>query len=60
MKRGKKFYNNGEIEICLEDNQDIPEGFIKGRLFKDNVYIFKGTLSKRIKKEFLDQYLKEG
>lgn len=30
--RGKSIYNNGLVEIRLYPNEEIPEGFIKGRL----------------------------
>ena len=30
--RGKSIYNNGLVEIRLHPNEEIPEGFIKGRL----------------------------
>lgn len=32
--RGKSIYNNGLVEIRLHPNEEIPEGFIKGRLQK--------------------------
>ena len=52
----KTFYTNGIKTIKLEDGQDIPEGFYKGRTFKSNPWN-KG-LTKETDPRVLDNSLK--
>lgn len=55
--------NNGEKEILLDiSSKEIPEGFSRGRLDLDFVYIHKQDTDEEIKisKDCLDQYLYQG
>ena len=31
---GKKWYNNGKVELMFGSNDKIPDNFVKGRLLK--------------------------
>lgn len=35
ITKGTFIYNNGEVEIRLRLGQEIPEGFVKGRLISE-------------------------
>lgn len=55
-----KWINNGQIEKQIQRNEPVPAGYELGRLSILNTYIFKGEISKKIRKEDLDDYIKQG
>lgn len=61
MKKGRKYYHNGVIEVCISPDEPAPEGFKRGRLATaGSIYVHKGDKSKRIKKDLLRKHLKAG
>ena len=61
--RGKKWFTNGEVSIALSENDEIPEGYYRGRSFTEDKK-FKGhdkdTLEKLSKKRSGGNYYNNG
>ena len=49
---GRKWYTNGEKNVYLKDNEEIPEGFYKGRISnREKKYWWNNGLEERQEKE---------
>lgn len=52
--------NNGEVERQIQQGNILPNGFCYGRLNIQNVYIYRGSESKKISHNEVDTYLSDG
>lgn len=52
--------NNGVEEHTIESNTDIPEGYVVGRLHRNQVYMHKGDVSIKVTRSDIDAKLAEG
>lgn len=52
--------NNGKVERQIQQGSILPDGFCYGRLNIQNVYIYRGSESKKISQNEVDTYLSDG
>ena len=52
--------NNGKVERQIQQGDVLLDGFCYGRLNIQNVYIYKGSESKKISHDEVDTYLSDG
>lgn len=52
--------NNGQIETYIQQGEEIPEGYVLGRLNMLDTYIHRGEENKKINANQLDEYLSQG